>query len=210
MRAYIITIQGEPKSVEVARRCYWNAAAFGFDVSEFAAVTPKDDPRVMFEELGWPTEKFDNNRYSRPEPCMATFLSHSRLWLNCFEGGGPVLILEHDAFFKARLPDLTEVDGCCNLGHPSFGKFKTPEPGLGPLVSKPYFPGAHAYYLTPSGAERLLAKCDEAEPTDIFLSKARFPWLQEFYPWPVVCDDSFSTIQNPKGCEAKHNKVEVI
>ena len=105
---------------------------------------------------------------------------------------------------------LKEVNGCCNLGRPSFGSFNRPEPGLGPLVSKRYFPGAHAYYLTPSGAGLLLAKCDQAEPTDIFLNKARFPWLQEFYPWPVVCEDSFTTIQKPRGCTSKHNAVEVI
>ena len=50
----------------------------------------------------------------------------------------------------------------------------------------------------------------EAEPADVFINKKRFPWMTEYYPWPVVCDDSFSTIQNQAGCVAKHNKVEII
>jgi hypothetical protein len=37
-----------------------------------------------------------------------------------------------------------------------------------------------------------------------------FPWLEEYYPWPVVVDDSFSTIQNQQGCLAKHNYAKGI
>ena len=44
-----------------------------------------------------------------------------------------------------------------------------------------------------------------AKPTDLFLNKKTFPFLQEIYPWTVECDDSFTTIQNTKGCLAKHN-----
>lgn len=210
MRAYVITMMGLPQSVELADRCIDSAAKFRHTVWTVAATTPIDNPREVFEHRGWPTRRFDNNPYSRPEPCMATFLSHELLWWQCGQGHEPYVILEHDAVFKARLPleDLAHCRGLCNLGKPSFGAFKSPALGLGPLKSKRYMPGAHAYYLHPEGARALceLAKT-EAEPTDVFLNVHRFPWLQEFYPWPVVADDSFSTIQRELGCKAKHNEV---
>ena len=47
-----------------------------------------------------------------------------------------------------------------------------------------------------------------ARPTDVFLNIESFPWLEEYYPWPVKADDSFTTIQNEFGCYAKHNYGE--
>jgi len=44
--------------------------------------------------------------------------------------------------------------------------------------------------------------------TDIFLNLDWFPWLQEYYPWPVEARDNFTTIQNQTGCLAKHNYGE--
>ena len=45
----------------------------------------------------------------------------------------------------------------------------------------------------------------QAGPTDVFLHSKRFPFLEEYYPWPVEAIDSFTTIQNVAGCKAKHN-----
>ena len=44
----------------------------------------------------------------------------------------------------------------------------------------------------------------EASPTDIFLNLDTFPFLEEYYPWPVEVKESFSTIQKTEGCLAKH------
>jgi GR25 family glycosyltransferase involved in LPS biosynthesis len=208
MKAYVITIRDLKESQEVADRCVTTGKAFGVDVEPWDAVTPTD-PR--FRSHAFNLSGFDGNRFSRLEPCIATFLSHASLWQHCADRGEPMVILEHDAVFRARLPGLSSVNGCCNLGRPSFGSFTIPPDGFGPLVSKPYLPGAHAYYLTPDGADRLLAKAPaEAEPTDVYLNIGRFPWLTEFYPWPVICKDSFTTIQNATGCAAKHNTVRLI
>jgi len=46
---------------------------------------------------------------------------------------------------------------------------------------------------------------DYSRPTDIYLNVLNFPWLEEYYPWPVRVDDSFTTIQETAGCRAKHN-----
>ena len=77
--------------------------------------------------------------------------------------------------------------------------------GTNPLTSKRYFPGAHAYRLNPRGAKQLVERARlEASPTDIFLNLDTFPFLQEYYPWPVEVRESFSTIQKTEGCLAKH------
>ena len=44
-----------------------------------------------------------------------------------------------------------------------------------------------------------------AAPTDVFLNKTNFPWIQEWSGWPVEVKDTFTTIQKTEGCLAKHN-----
>jgi GR25 family glycosyltransferase involved in LPS biosynthesis len=93
-----------------------------------------------------------------------------------------------------------------SLGEPSYGKYNDPLLiGVNPLTSKRYLPGAHAYMLKPKGARSILDVAKySAQPTDIFLNIEVFPWLQEFYPWPAIAMDSFTTIQREAGCVAKH------
>jgi len=211
MRAYVITLMDVPESVAVAQRCIDSGAEHGVKVMTMRAYAGKDDPKGMFKLAGWSWQGFEDNQWSRMLPCMATLLSHARIWQLCKITGAPYLILEHDAVITAPLPDLSGVRGVCNLGKPSFGAFKSPRKGIGPLTSKRFFPGAHGYYVTPWGAEQLLEKAKtEAEPTDVFLNLDRFPFLTEFYPWPIECEDSFSTIQNEKGCRAKHREVKPL
>ena len=98
-----------------------------------------------------------------------------------------------------------------SIGKPSYGRYNTPQTlGVGPLVHKKYFGGAHAYMITPEGAKELVetAKSGKAIPTDVYLNLDLFPFLEEYYPWPVEAQDSFSTIQNTNGCLAKHNYGE--
>ena len=94
-----------------------------------------------------------------------------------------------------------------NIGEPSYGKFNIPRQlGVNPLTTKTYFPGAHAYMVKPSGANLLINEAQKfGRPTDIFLNKSTFPWLEEYYPFVAKAKDSFTTIQNETGCAAKHN-----
>ena len=67
-------------------------------------------------------------------------------------------------------------------------------------------PGAHAYAIRPEAARLLCEQAVfDAAPTDVYLNRKLFPWIQELYPWPVECRDTFTTIQNETGCLAKHN-----
>ena len=149
--------------------------------------------------------------YSRYENALACFCSHHMLWNLSLARKEPILILEHDAVFISD-PKLDELnfDKLLNIGKPSYGQFDIKNnPGIYPAFSKnngAYLGGAHAYIVKPDAAIELINKAKEkAFPTDIFLSRKTFPWIQELYPWPVIANDSFTTIQNEKGCIAKHN-----
>lgn len=208
MKSYIITIFDNEKSVQSAQRCIQSAAHQDVDVEMFKAVTPANTPKLFLYALSQGINP-DNfvERYSRQENCVAAFLSHFTLWQQAVTQDEEIQIFEHDAIVVGRLPQAVAHSGCLNLGRPSYGKFNRPTTiGVGPLVSKRYFPGAHAYRVTPYGAKRLIAAAQiKAAPTDVFLHLDRFPWLQEYYPWPVEARDTFTTIQKPEGCAAKHN-----
>lgn len=204
MKSYVITIKHNEKSVQAAQRCIDSMPEF--NVQMFDAITPKDDPVKIANEYGFPIEGFVE-KYSRYENCLAAFLSHSTLWRMCVEDDEEYQIFEHDAVCTGTLPRYISHRGCISIGAPSYGKFTTPSMlGVNRLTSKRYFPGAHAYRVRPKGARKLLeAAHTHAKPTDVFLNVTLFPWLEEYYPWPVEAKDSFTTIQNTNGCKAKHN-----
>jgi len=213
MSAYVITIIDNEKSVKAAERCIHSAQNHKIKVSMEAAITPKDNPQKIALEESIPTKLFEE-KYSRFDRCLSAFLSHYMLWKKCLEKNTSQIIFEHDAVVVNNIPEILNHP-IVSLGKPSYGKYKTPNTlGEGPLVSKKYFPGAHAYYITPAGALDLINVAKEkAAPTDIFINIDNFPYLQEIYPWPVEAKDTFTTIQNETGCLAKHNygeKYEII
>ena len=209
MRAFVITIEDNERSVQAANRCIRSAP---FPVERFKAVTPKDNPKRMFKEYGLPVEAFEKDqRYSRKEPCMSAFLSHYQLWKRCISSNEEILILEHDAMFTGNWPpSLGNYHGLISVGKPSYGRYGEPIMiGVNPLCSKKHLPGAHAYVVNPRGAKEIVEKAKtEAAPTDVYLHLDRFVWLEEYYPWPVEAKDSFTTIQHEGGCTAKHNYGE--
>jgi len=206
MKSFVITIMDNPQSVKVAERCIKSAKKVGHVVEKYHAVTPRSEGFMdMVEDAELNIDQF-SSKWSRPENALACFLSHMSLWKYSILNKCEVMILEHDAVFTNSVPYIP-FDKCVTIGKPSYGKFNTPQSwGVQPLVQKRYFGGAHAYIINPTGAKKLLDKVpDHSCPTDVYLHADNFPWLQEFYPWPVSVDDSFSTIQEEAGCIAKHN-----
>lgn len=207
----VIVIEGHPDSERCAARCIESGRKFGIKVERFNAFTPADNPAAMFAARGWTTERFIHNRFSRPEPCMSCFLSHARLWHECAYSGESVVICEHDCVWVRPLPRMQLAGWLCNLGRPSFGGFRTPPIGFGPLISKPHMPGLTCYFIHHKGAEQLLSRAPlEAEPADVYVNLKRFKFLRESYPWPAVCEDDVSTIQGPLGIAGKHRKVTIV
>jgi GR25 family glycosyltransferase involved in LPS biosynthesis len=209
MLAYVITIQGHAQSEEAAGRCIQSAKKYNIKVEKHWAVTPSNtNIEQKLKAEGIPQGGF-TEKYSRLDNCIAAFLSHYSLWQRAIDINDTILVLEHDAVFTDKLPDNIQGD-ITSFGSPSYGKFKQPDAGYGPLVSKQYLPGAHAYIVTPTGASLLIARAKrDAQPTDVFISNKKFPGvIKEYYPWPVEAQDYFTTIQKEAGCKAKHNYNE--
>jgi len=209
MKSFVITIKDNPRSVESAERCIESGKKVGCAIRMFNAVTPKDDPEFLFLREGLPVDGMREN-YSRFENCAAAFFSHYSLWKKCIQMNETFVIFEHDAVLHDKVPTVP-FKYVMNIGHPSYGKFNTPSMfGVNPLTSKRYFPGAHAYMVTPMGAKKLIELAKKyAKPTDVFINLDLIQ-AQEYYPWVAVAKDSFTTIQKELGTVAKHNKVEVI
>lgn len=210
MKSFVITIKDNPKSVKSAERCITSARKVGLPVRMWEATTPKDDPEEKYLREGLSTDGMRED-YSRFHNCAAAFFSHYSLWKKCVQLNENFIIFEHDAVVKDVIPNMN-FKYVINIGKPSYGKYNTPPTlGVNPLTSKRYMPGAHAYAITPAGARLLIEQAQrKARPTDVFMHMDTMPWLQEYYPWPVVADDSFTTIQRELGTTAKHNKVEII
>ena len=215
MKNYVITIMDNEKSVEAAQRCIRSGyTTGGLDIQHWKATTPADDLLSITAKNGIEMSAMDEV-YSRTSNCIAAFLSHFSLWKECVELNQEVTIFEHDAICINNINSQIVYKGCISLGAPSYGRFNTPT-GFGavPLQSKRYFPGAHAYRVKPEGAKVLMAQAlMGARPTDVYLNIDTFPFLQEYYPWPVEARDSFTTIQSEMGCKAKHNfneKYEIV
>jgi GR25 family glycosyltransferase involved in LPS biosynthesis len=206
MKSYVITIMDNAKSVKVAERCIASAERFGMPVSKFEAITPKSNLTNLMVKEKIKKSGFEE-RWSRMPECMSAFMSHYLLWKKSVELNEEVTIFEHDAVVMDSIPALNDYRGCISFGAPSYGKFNTPTRlGVNSLISKPYFPGAHAYRVKPNIAQLLVDQARyHARPTDVFLNTESFPFLEEYYPWPVEAHDSFTTIQNTNGIQAKHN-----
>jgi len=207
MRAFVIYVPIE-ESEKAAARCIRSAANFQIHAELFRGVTPADHPIQLAEELGLPLNNFQE-KYSRYENCVSAFLSHRRLWEFSAQNNEEVLIFEHDAVVTDPIPDVP-YRGVLSYGHPSYGKWVTPSTlGVNKLVSKQYLPGAHAYRVKPEAAKVLLETAKtHAGPTDLYLRNELFDFIEEYYPWPVVVRETFSTIQNENGCQAKHGYNE--
>lgn len=205
MKAFVITIMNNERSVQAAERCIKSAKMYDIQVEKHAACTPADNPADFLKGRNIDPNNFEE-KYSRHLNCMAAFCSHFSLWEKCAVSNEEFLILEHDAYFVNSLPQ-TNYMNVMTIGKPSYGNYNTPSMiGVNPLTQKKYFGGAHAYLVKPTGAWALIESAQKgyAQPTDVFLNVNNFPWLQELYPWAVEARDNFTTIQNKTGCLAKH------
>ena len=145
MKSFVITVKGNEHSEEAADRCIKSAAKFGIQAEKFYGYNAKDDVAKIAKEEGiLSVDRFRTNEYSRYPNVLAAFLSHRALWKKCHIEEMPMIIFEHDAVVVNDLPDKSKFKHLLTVGKPSYGNFKIPSIGIGPLKSKPYLPGAHA------------------------------------------------------------------
>lgn len=203
MRTFIITISTNPDSVRSANTARETAKQVGYEaeIEHFEAVTPANS--------NWRDIIPDDNNcffwYMRPENVACCFASHFLLWKKCIELNEPILILEHDATFEANIPD-DDFNMCVNYGKPTYMKeegvtYEIPvEYEVAPLRDMFFF-GHHAYAIKPEAAKIFVEDTlnDSPDtvllPNDVWIHKAKYPWLEEYYPGPVIADTEYSTVQ---------------
>lgn len=199
MRTFIITISTNPDSVRGADYARDTAKRVGYqdEIEHFEAITPGN--------ANWRDILPDDNNcfywYQRPENVACCFASHFLLWKKCIELNEPILILEHDAIFESNIPD-DDFNMCINYGKPTYMKeehvnYEIPvEYEVAPLRDDFFF-GHHAYALKPEAAKIFVEDTFKTLllPNDVWVSKQKYPWLEEYYPGPVVADTDFSTVQ---------------
>lgn len=205
MKAFVIAITDFEPSLNAAKRCIESANKLGIGVDVFDAITPKKNPLDLLKKYNIKESDFGTT-YSRKINGISCFLSHYMLWKKAYEENETILIFEHDSIVVSNFDPNVEFNMLISIGKPSYGAFKEPPTGINLLTSKRYLPGAHAYMVKPLGAKALIDQSKIcANYVDVFIHLDTFPWIEEYYPWPVVCDDSFTTVQAKRGCEAKHN-----
>ena len=79
MKAYVNTIENHDNSEAAAHRCIKSGLKNGIKIEKFYAVTPKDNPKQIFKDRGYPLEYF-TEEFSKSENTTSTFLSHLFLW----------------------------------------------------------------------------------------------------------------------------------
>ena len=213
---YVITIDTNSESINVANRCINSGNKFGLDIKIFNAFTPRHNPLKILQSKNVNTAAFIKPSESSYGTAVAgCFLSHFTLWEKCIEINKPIIILEHDAIIINEIPfnilDGTGFDKVINLGKPAHGEFDIPEfTGTGLMVSSTTgFKGTHAYAIKPAGALKLINQAKIcAAPADIYLNTKTFPFLEELYPWPVITKLEFSTIQKKTNIYSTNSQLD--
>ena len=187
-------------SEAASQKCITTGVEHNVDVTLFDAYTPKHNPLEVFktEEVTCGGKLFKDSHNS--QAALGCMLSHYMLWKKCVEIDEVTLILEHDAIVVGEIPDIIkngEFKGLVNLAKPGYGRMTSISAGLGPMRSKCHLPGTHGYAVKPEGAQQLIQHCKTYgihQPADSFLD-SKFPFIQEYAPWPIESAATFTCIQ---------------
>jgi len=207
MKAYIITLTTNTKSMEAAKRCIKSA---NIPITIFDAVDEMNAERIMREEgivwkYPWQGEQMDfkaglrKTAYKTAQPLrrVACFLSHYLLWKNCANQNQPFMILEHDAIFikpfdetafmkaECGIISLNDPRGATRMAHDYHDKLQSkPQtiqrvPTIDDLMVPQGLPGNSAYIIKPSGAKKMLDLVKEygAWPNDALMCKQLYQGL---------------------------------
>ena len=200
-KKFIITLTNLPASAAATERCIKSAQQYGEDDDlEIMPAIDKFQALDFFTQHGltWNARATGHNSLAG----MGCFSSHFKLWLRCIELDEPIIVLEHDAIFRASLPAL-KFKHVIVLGRPTYDSLLHIVEGINPsprrAISQPWeaLAGTHAYAIKPAGARKLVtaASRELLLPADHFMCKSHIDILY-FHPYPVDLDIHFSTIAN--------------
>lgn len=177
-KAFIITVKGNSKSEQLAKRCadscdragmpyqYWDA----FDGTR-GVITP---PSHSAHETMTSIVKVTDHYMTRGE--VACALSHISLWVHCAMIDQPIVVLEHDAVMLEKFLHHNSYNTIVYLGGSEWVEDKWPLTYIPPHATEGpnyhFICRAHAYSIDPPMAKNLLAhvlKMGIHAPLDIMM-----------------------------------------
>lgn len=207
MKAFCITIEGNEVSERGLRLLRESSEMVfnEFEINKFRAMTPDDVDNFMGStKLKWtyPWEGFIQDPVTglvlsayqtrNPKARISCFVSHYTLWIECMVQKENFLILEHDAQFIRKLPELPIEDGwIVGINNPMGATRKaklfhdTVQSNLAeiqdaPLIDHIKVPqgiaGNSAYIMTPGGARKMIDRVKQVGcwPNDAIMCKQLF------------------------------------
>lgn len=190
MKAYAITLKDNEVSENGTGNLVKSSEAVGndFEIQRYDAVTAKESlGQLAVLNLVWnypwdkPIRDIATGLLKTPYPTknydarIACALSHYHLWLKCYKENETIIILEHDAIWKKKLPNWVTEDSNYDIIGINDPRGATRKSSLyHQLVQKgegliqyppvlddtPYIPyglaGNSAYIMKPAGAKKML------------------------------------------------------
>ena len=134
MKAFVITLESNQYSIQVADRCIESAKKHGLIVEKFYGTNKDLAEQVMADrglEWTWATKNTVESvcpktglhqvpyRSADLRAIIGCAMSHYSLWEKCVTLGEPILILEHDSIFLKDFPNNVEFNGICQINDPA-------------------------------------------------------------------------------------------
>jgi len=174
MKAFIIRLEENSHSCDMAQDCFEQAVKFNLEPIFFKAING-NDADLHYEQTGlFKKRKFKKGRIG----VLGCFFSHYYLWNKCIELDEAIIILEHDGYIIKSITDdiLDTFEDVLKLDrHDPYSKtyneviLKEQDYDLdvikyiNPTPKDPkklgtgnYFKGAYSYILKPQGAKKLV------------------------------------------------------
>jgi glycosyl transferase, family 25 len=179
MKCYIIRLEENEHSCQMAQDCYDQAVVHGLQPDFFKAING-NDADMHYEKTGITRKrKMKKGRLG----VIGCFFSHYYLWLECIKLNSPIVILEHDGYMLKPFPDnildtfedVLKLDRCDPFSG-SYNAALEQESNLPVTIEKyinlenknpdkigtgNYFKGAYAYIIKPLAAKKLIDYINE-------------------------------------------------
>lgn len=187
-KAYIIRLENNQNSTNLARRCAESCTEHEIDYEYFPAIDGTSGEIKLSPDQDCQYLKLlrqTNELMTIGE--LACFLSHYLLWCKCIELDKPIIILEHDAVFIKPIHQHLFFNAIHYLGCIDQTRSLRPFFPIPPHATMPntnnyrFICRAHGYSIEPMIAKNLVSRAISmgiSAPADIFIRMDAFAIIQ--------------------------------
>jgi glycosyl transferase family 25 len=181
-KTFCIYLENNQYSLEKLKNVISSGQFYGWKISPF--------PGVLGDSIDWNKQKIkpaEERKFQRRKGAQGCWLSHFLLWKKCIELNEPIIVLEHDIVFLDSWKELTIDADAIKLF--KLTKFKEDS------YTGKWQVGAHAYILTPVGAEKLVFWCEQnfAYHADMIIGSNVIHWRNLDYDLVQISEENIST-----------------